>query len=123
LHKLQLLGLEDLLRNTLRVFLTTEAEGPQLLAKLGGVLVEESRKLDLKGFDIRLFVGKPHVSSSTCEGDQEIAPSPQRRQTYIARALKQVGTQLNNNIILIAEDLRYALVDPSTALLDQPLDA
>jgi hypothetical protein len=60
--------------------LTTEAEGPQLLAKLGGVLVKESCELDLKSFDIRLVGDKPHVSRSTSHGHQDIPSSPQRRQ-------------------------------------------
>lgn len=81
--------------------MTTEAEGPQLLAKLRGVLVEESRKLDLKGFDIRLFGGKPHVSRSTSYGDQEIASIPQRRQ----RTKREPSSRLEHSSMTTSSSL------------------
>lgn len=58
LHEFLLFGLQQLLGNTLGIFLATQAEGPQLFTELGGVLIKEPCEIDLKRLDVWLFKGK-----------------------------------------------------------------
>jgi hypothetical protein len=54
LDELQLLCLEQLLWNTLRIALCAQAELPQLLTETSCIFVEETRELNLQAFDVWL---------------------------------------------------------------------
>lgn len=54
LDQFQLLRFQELLWDSLRVALGTEAQRPQLLAELCSILIEEASKLNLQDFDLWL---------------------------------------------------------------------
>lgn len=55
LYELELFGLEQLLRYSLWIRLSAQAESPQLLAEGCRILVEEAGKLNLENFDAWLI--------------------------------------------------------------------
>lgn len=75
-----------------------------------------------------LIFGYPTESHKVSKGTSYISGDlyriklTEKEMTYIARALKQVEAQLNDNVILITKDIRDALGNPSTAVMCQPLD-
>ena len=90
LDKLQLLGLQQFLRNALSITLRAQTQLPQLFAEYWGVFVKEPSELDLHLFNIRL--------------QHELAWHKLRNHgTYKTRSFKETEAQFNNNIVLAAE--------------------
>lgn len=108
LYKLQLLGLEQLLGNALRARLGTQTQVPQLLAERRCVLVEEAGQLYLKRLDVGLDTNKLAGAKETAPAGQIVAGA-----THMSRALDQVKTELNDDVILTPKYLRDLACDPS----------
>lgn len=93
LYELQLLRLQQLLWNALRIALRAPQQRPKLFAEWCGILVKETCQGNLELFDVGLFYCQlPVLSTRRC------------RAAYVIRAFDQVEGQVNDHVVFTFED-------------------